>query len=217
MNKRTIIVIVFIIAVIAVVAALMLSSYGKDAGYTDLNILGNGTIDENGTVDIKLTSWEGDALKDKDLHVSLKDSEGNIVFKESAKTHDDGIASVEFINVSSGEYTINVTYDGDENYSSASLSEKLIIGEIVEEEEDNSTNETDEITDDENLDDTYDTYDYGSSSSSYNSYSSPSSSSYSDYSDSGSSSDGGGSEYYDENGNPVDSVVDEGGSYSSEE
>ncbi len=214
MNKRRIVVVVFILIVIAIVAALMLSSYGKDGNYTNLSILGNGTIDENGTVDIKLTSWEGDALENKELNVVLKDSEGNTVFKESADTKADGVASVDFINVSSGEYNINVTFSGDENYSSSSLSEKLVIGNVTEEVDDNSTNETNEteIDEDVGLEETYDSSDSYSSSSSYNSnnYYSPSSSSYdsSDYSES--------SDTYDEDGNVVEPVIDENGESSSE-
>ncbi|WP_405267662.1 Ig-like domain-containing protein [Methanobrevibacter sp.] len=214
MNKRRIVVVVFILIVIAIVAALMLSSYGKDGSYTNLSILGNGTIDENGTVDIKLTSWEGDALENKELKVVLKDSEGNKVFEKSADTKTDGVASVDFINVSSGEYNINVTFSGDENYSSSSLSEKLVIGNVTEEVDDNSTNETNEseIDEDVGVEETYDSSDSYSSSSSYsgsNSYS-PSSSSYdsSDYSES--------SDTYDEDGNVVEPVIDENGESSSE-
>ena len=226
MDMRKIIIIGVIIVVIAVVTVFMISSYGSDLGYTSLSIMGNGSIDENGTVDIKLTDWEGTALKNKDIHVSVKDSEGNVVFNDSSKTQVNGIASVKLINVSAGEYNINVTFEGDEKYGPSSLSERLIIGGVVEEvEEDNSTNNTVEDiindilgndpaqTNQNNPSGQYNGYNSHSGSSGWNGGNGGSNSGSGNNGGNGGGSDsgdspsdgGGGSNNYDENGNSVDS------------
>lgn len=89
--------------------------------------MGNGSIHENGTIGIKLTNGENTALKNKTVHVCVKDSEGKIVVDKTAKTYVSGVVGVGLTNVSAGEYDVNVTFEGDENYTSSSVSQKLKI------------------------------------------------------------------------------------------
>ena len=193
-----------IVAIAVVIAAFMLLS-AEDTNLSKLDILGNGTIGENGTLNVKLSNEEGVALKDKEVHVTVKNSKGKVVFENSAKTYVNGVANVKIENVSAGEYEVNVTFDGDENYTACSISEKLIIAQGVVED----TEENDDV-DTANAVDT--TSDSSQSSSSYRS------SSYSS-SNSDSSDDGSSDNYYDEDGNVVEPTIDEDGNptYDDEE
>lgn len=204
MDKKMMIILGVIVAIAVVIAAFMLLS-AEDTNLSKLDILGNGTIGENGTLNVKLSNEEGVALKDKEVHVTVKNSKGKVVFENSAKTYVNGVANVKIENVSAGEYEVNVTFDGDENYTACSISEKLIIAQGVVED----TEENDDV-DTANAVDT--TSDSSQSSSSYRS------SSYSS-SNSDSSDDGSSDNYYDEDGNVVEPTIDEDGNptYDDEE
>lgn len=204
MDKKELI-ILGILAVIAAVAIwfMYFSPVESAADYSMLNIIGDGTIGENGTVYAKLANGENVALRDKEVHITVKDSNGSVVFEDSSKTYVNGVVNFKLTNVSAGKYDVNITFDGDENFTSCSVSEKLTIkaGEVEEDV-------PDEIVSSVETADTS-TQDTSSSQSSYSSQSYRQS--YS--SDSYSSSDDVGSEdnYYDENGNEITPTYDENG------
>jgi hypothetical protein len=204
MDKKELI-ILGILAVIAAVAIwfMYFSPVEASSDYSMINIIGDGTIGENGTVYAKLANGENVALKDKEVHITVKDSNGSVVFEDSSKTYVNGVVNFKLTNVSAGKYDVNITFDGDENFTSCSVSEKLKI-EAGEVEED----VPDEIVSSVETADTS-TQDTSSSQSSYSSQSYRQS--YS--SDSYSSSDDVGSEdnYYDENGNEITPTYDENG------
>ena len=100
MGKKKMILLGGVIVLIAIAAAFMLfSSSGEDC---KLAIIGDGTIPENGTLNVKLSNAENIALKDKEIHVTVKDSDGNVVFEDSATTYVNGVANVRIANVSAG-------------------------------------------------------------------------------------------------------------------
>ena len=191
MDKRILVALGVLAVVAAVLAIFMIfpSEEGVDKT-SNIEILGNGTIGVNGTLNVKLSSGDGIALKDKTVHVSVRDENGSVVFEDSAQTHVNGVANVKIANVSAGEYEVNVTFDGDNNYTGSSIVEKLIIDEgVVDEDTDDGA---DAAADD------------GSSQSQ------SSSSSYS-RSYSGNSNNGGGSS---DSGSQTDSSDGDGGSDS---
>ena len=204
MDKKELI-ILGILAVIAAVAIwfMYFSPVDASSDYSMINIIGDGTIGENGTVYAKLVNGENVALKDKEVHITVKDSKGSVVFEDSSKTYVNGVVNFKLTNVSAGKYDVNITFDGDENFTSCSVSEKLTIkaGEVEEDV-------PDEIVASVETADTS-TQDTSSSQSSYSTQSYRQS--YS--SDSYSSSDDVGSEdnYYDENGNEITPTYDENG------
>ncbi|OEC99207.1 MULTISPECIES: type IV pilin [Methanobrevibacter] len=203
MNKK-IIIAAIIVVIIAVVAGFMLTSSNSQDN-SKITIMGNGSIHENGTIGIKLTNGENTALKNKTVHVCVKDSEGKIVVDKTAKTYVNGVVGVRLTNVSAGEYDVNVTFEGDENYTSSSVSQKLKI--IAGESDDDPTYPVDEDTVTTTAD----------ASSTQSSQSSSQSQSYTpsrsnDYGGSSSSDDDGGLDAdYDENGNEMLPTVDEEG------
>ena len=209
MDKRILIILGGIVVVLTVIAAVLTFtlSGSDDPSYTKLDILGNGTIGENGTLNVKLTNGEGIALKDKEIHVTVKDKNGSVVFEKSAKTYVNGVANVKVENVSPGEYDVNVTFDGDNNFTACSLSEKLTIAQgVVEEDTDSDA--------DAGTDSTGSSQSQSSSSSSYSRSSSSNS-----YSNNGASSDDQGSpeDHYDEDGNRVEPTYDPDGNPTYDE
>ena len=204
-----------VVVVIAIVVGGIAFAPSSDAKSTTLEILNKGDLGVNGTVYVKLTDHEKASLSDKNLHVQLTNAKGKVVYDNTVKTHSTGVAIVKLENVSAGEYNINVTFDGDANYSSCSVSQKLTIkGEYIEEIVENTTlieetledaQDSDDDTQDAPQQSTYDQSSY--SQSSYTPSYTPSSSSSSSSSSPDTVYDENGKEMlpeYDENGKQVD-------------
>ncbi|MDO5860566.1 hypothetical protein [Methanobrevibacter sp.] len=219
MDKKELIIVGIIIIIAVVVGSILFASNG-DSKYTTLDVLNKGAIGENSTVYVKLSDNEKTALSGKTLHIKLTNNESKVIYENSVKTHATGVAIVELENISAGDYNLNVTFDGDENYTGSSISQKITVKEgYVEENLENSTLIEDTIADAQNSDtsssqssSSYSTS-YSSQSSS-NSQSSSQSDSSSSQESSDSSSDAGddsSDSYYDENGKEVLPEYDENG------
>lgn len=199
-----------IIIIVAAIVASIIFAPSDEADFTTLEVLNKGEFGENSTIYVKLADSEKNALSGQDVHVKLTDSDGKVVYDESVKTHATGVALAKLNGVSAGEYTLNITYDGNENYTASSVSQKITIqGEPVEDEIENSTLIQDTLEDAQYDDDSSSS----SSSDSYQSYSQQSQSqSYSYSPQSSRSYDSGSSDtYYDENGAEMLPEYDENG------
>lgn len=188
MEIKDIIIFVVIVFVAAFVGSMIFSP-GVEAQHTTLSILNTGDISENGTVYVKLTADQNGSLSNKSVNVRITNDKGEVVYTDSVKTHATGVGIVRLDNFTAGKYNVNVTFDGDENYSASSLSQDIIIsGEVTEESVENST-----LIEETLAEDSATQTSSSSSSSSSSSYSTYRSSSSSSSSQSSSSS----SEYYD--------------------
>lgn len=212
MDRKKLIILGILAVIVAVAIWFMYFSPFESAADSSLiNILGDGTIGENGTVYAKLTNDDNVALKDKEVHITVKNSKGSVVFEDSAKTYVNGVVNFKLTNVSAGKYDVNITFEGDENFTSCSVSQELKIkaGEVEEDVPDEIVDSVDSVeTADTSTQDT---------SSSQSSYSTPSyRQSYSSSSHSSSDDGGSANNYYDENGNKVLPTYDENGNEVAE-
>ena len=199
-----------VLAVIIIIAASVVSIvFAPDASgeSTSIEILNKKDIGENGTVYVKLKDSSNGPLSNKTIHIKLTDSNNHAVYEKTVHTHSTGVAIVKLENVSAGSYNINITFEGDANYTGCSVSQKLNIkGEtVVDEAIENSTIIQETLADDDSTQDTQTT---PTQSSSYTpSYSQSSSSSSSSRSSSSSSE----LPTYDENGRETLPEYDENG------
>jgi uncharacterized protein with GYD domain len=212
MDEKRLIIIGVVVVIVAIIAGVLLNLPSNDPGNSILDIIGDETVPENGTIDIKLTNGQGTALKDKTVHVSVLDKKGKEVFKKNATTYANGVANVKLAGVAAGKYDVNVTFDGDNNFTATSVSKEITIKGAVKEDtpQDNNTNASDTTTENANQD----TSDYQPTYSSQSYSSSQSDSSSQSSSDSSSSSDddgGSSSNVVDENGKEVETIIDENG------
>lgn len=205
MDKKELI-IIGIVVILAIVIGSILFAPSDEAKTTSITLLNKGDLGENSTVYLKLKDIEENSLSGKTIHVKITNSKNKVIYNEDVETHATGVAMAPLKNMSAGNYTLEVSFDGDENYTASSLSKKITIkGEEVEEDIDES-----ELVD-QTIDEAQNTQ---TSSSQQSSYSQPrySQSSYSQSSSSSSSSnDDGSMHYYDENGNEALPEYDENG------
>lgn len=206
MDKKELI-ITGIIIIIAVVAAGIIFAPSISAQYTSIDVLNKGDLGENSTIYVKLTDGDKTSLSNKTIHVKLTDNKNNVVYEDSVKTQATGVAIVKLHNVSAGEYNLEVNFDGDENYTGCSISQKVKV--ITGEVKDEVTNSTlvNQTLADAHAQDTSSQSSSSSSSSGSSSGGSSSGGSSSGGSSSGgsssSSSDDGSSRHYDPDGHEV--------------
>ncbi|WP_298501413.1 DUF3244 domain-containing protein [uncultured Methanobrevibacter sp.] len=211
MEIKDIIIFVVIVFIAAIVGSMIFSP-GVEAEHTTLSILNTGDIAENGTVYVKLAGDTNGSLSDKKVNVELKNDKGEVVYADSVKTHSTGVGIIKLENMSAGKYNVNITFDGDENYSASSISQEITIsGDVTNESVENSTLIEQTLEEDSasqtgsSSSTSHTTYTYSSSSRSSSSSSSSSSSGGSEYYDNYYDSDGGRVlKEYDSNGKVID-------------
>lgn len=204
---------IIIAGIIIIVAALILSFIFTPASSshdTSIQILNKGDLGSNSTIYIKLTDNNKVSLSEKTVHVQLTDKNGTVVYKKDVQTHATGVGMAQLSDVSAGNYTLNITYDGDSNYTACSVSKAVTVsGGVVQDVIDNSTLDAATIRDIT----TSQSQSQSQSSTSYYTPSSSTDSSSSSSSDSPSSpsSDDEDLPYIDENGNEYLPTYDENG------
>ncbi len=210
MDKKEIAILGIVVVIAIVIAAIILAPQ-IDAKSTSIEILNEKNIGENGTLYIKLKDNEKGAIANQPVHIKLTNDKNKVIYEKTVETHSTGVAIVKLNNISGGTYNVNITYDGDANFTGCSLSKKITIeGEVVEDPLANSTliqqtlNEDNQDANDDSQDSSYSSYDT-SYTPSYRSSSSSQSSSSSSSSDSGElpEYDEDGYINYDENGKMI--------------
>ena len=121
-----------IIAIILVVGALSMSNAFKQEPKID--IVTNGTVHANTTFLVKSTYSNDTSIANENITIEIIDNESNTVIDEEVETNDYGEAAIELTNVSEGNYTVNVTFEGNDEIKECSVEEDLeIVEDIVEE------------------------------------------------------------------------------------
>lgn len=205
MDKKELIILGIIIVIAVVVGGIVFAPH-TDGKSTSIEILNHKEIGENGTVYVKLKDEGGNSLSNKTLHVKITDKNNKVVYEKTVKTQSTGVAIAKLQNVTSGDYNINITFEGDGNYSESTVSQKITIAGDAVDELENSTLIQETLDDADNNDDnTQNTQSQSSSSS----QSSSNSHSYTPSNRGSSSSED--TKYYDENGREVLPEYDENG------
>lgn len=196
-----------IIIIIVAIAFSFIFSPSTNAHNTNLQILNKGDLGPNSAIYVKLTDNEKTSLSNKTINIKLIDKKNKVIYKKNVTTHSTGVGMAKLSNVSAGEYTLNVSYDGDSKYTNCSISKKVTVNKtVVKDTIDNSTLTESDLQDISNtqIEEQDQTVQYDQDDYTPVTPSSDDSSSSSDVND---ESDG----YYDENGNEIDVIIDENG------
>lgn len=122
-----------ILALIAVIAVLLLgmalmSQSNTEKQVTKLTFKSNSTLVQGDSIEIILTDANGTALSNQTVNVTLTDMNRTSDY-HSVVTNDEGIATFK-LDKDGGNYTIAVTFDGDDKYSGCNATQKITVEEI---------------------------------------------------------------------------------------
>lgn len=126
-NKKIIIILLLIIIVLAVAVGFLLLNPIKAKEPTKLQISNNTTLTENDNLTIKLTDINGNPIFNQTINVSITDKDGAVNHK-SVVTNEKGKAILE-IDKNPGNYSINCTFEGSDNYTNCTVFKTINIKE----------------------------------------------------------------------------------------
>ena len=131
MNKNYLVIIILIIIIILLSAGILLS-FNHAKWDSKISIKSNNTLYEGDSINVRLTDLNNTPLVNKTVNITITSGNGlsNIT---SNITNDKGIIKLEFNN--SGNYSINCTFLGDENYTGNSTLKNITVKEEVIETE----------------------------------------------------------------------------------
>ena len=132
-NKNIIIILLVIIFVLAAAIGVALLNPTNAKEPTKIKITSNNEQYEGGELSIKLTDLNGTPISNEIVNITITNS-GKEVVDEIVKTNDSGEANLD-LDLIKGSYVVNVTYDGNENYTGNNTTQKLTIKEEVVEAE----------------------------------------------------------------------------------
>ena len=133
-NKHIIIILLVIIALLSagIVAAFLNPATAKEP--VKIKITSDNEQYEGGNLSIKLTDLNRTPLSKEIVNTTITNSNGEIVFDNVVKTDSKGKAKWD-LDLNKGNYTVNVTYDGNEKYAGNNTTQNLTIKEEVVEAE----------------------------------------------------------------------------------
>lgn len=124
MNRK--IIIALIVIVLLILGGLVAFSQNIKID-TQINFLSNTSLKNGDSVEFELVDAQGNKLSDQILNIKFETGEG--VENYTVKTNSEGKASLLLNDESTGNYTVIVSYDGDNDHNNCSARESFTIGE----------------------------------------------------------------------------------------
>ena len=131
-NNKIIIVLLLVIIVLLVVFAIMFINPTNARTDTKITVTSNNTLHDGQDFSIVLTDINGTPLTNQTVNISITDANGG---KNPQQVTTDGMGNgiLKLNGLTIGNYSVNVTYGGNDNYSSYNLTQKIEIKEVVQE------------------------------------------------------------------------------------
>ncbi len=128
-TKISLIILILIIVILTIVATFSMGLAKTD---TKIYFMSNESLSHDDYIKVGLQA-EFDNLAGKTIHFKFIDDKGN-VSEYSVDTDVNGKAKLNLKDIDAGNYTVNVTFEGDDKYNPSSTSQKLEIKDNVVEE-----------------------------------------------------------------------------------
>ncbi len=123
-NKIIIIALIILIAALLVgIVAMMMPNLNKQ----DANLVfkSKSKITEGGSLQVQLTSDNGEGIADQTVNVTFTDSNGANYYY-SVLTNDNGVGKLK-LDKKPGKYSVTISYDGNDVYSSCNSTKNIKI------------------------------------------------------------------------------------------
>ena len=130
-NRNIIIILVVGIVVLAAVIGFMLFNPSHNVKEpTKIKITSDKEQYKGGTLKLQLADLNKTPISKEIVNVTVTDKKGKVVVDEVVKTDSKGKANLD-LKLKKGNYKVNVTYGGNENYTGCNITQKLKIKEKV--------------------------------------------------------------------------------------
>ncbi|MEE0943281.1 MAG: hypothetical protein UIB63_09240 [Methanobrevibacter sp.] len=132
-NKTIIIILIAIIVILAAIIGMIVLHPFDTKEPSKIKIISNKSIYEGDNLSIKLVDLNNTSITKENVNITIYNSKGEIVVNKIIKTDTKGKAKLN-LDLKKGNYTVNVTFNGNENYSANTTSKniKIIEKKVVE-------------------------------------------------------------------------------------
>lgn len=127
-NKNIIIILIVIIVILAAAIGVMLLNPMHAKEPTKVKITSDKEQNEGGELSLQLTDLNKTPISKEVVNITVTNGKGKVVVDEVVKTDSKGKAKID-LDLKKGKYTVNVTYDGNKNYTGNKTTQKLTIKE----------------------------------------------------------------------------------------
>lgn len=127
-NKNIIIILVVMIVILAAAMGIMFLKPMAAKEPTKIKITSDNEQYEGGELSLQLTDLNKTPISKQIVNVTITNSKGKVVVEDIVKTNSKGKAKLD-LDLKKGKYKVNVTYEGNENYTGNNTTQKLTIKE----------------------------------------------------------------------------------------
>ena len=141
MDRNMLIIMALLIVIIALLVGLGASMLTHAKEDVKLTIMSNDTIYEGDNIEVKLTDLNDTPIVGEIVNITITDENGT-VDSRSVSIGENGVGELT-LNKSSGNYSVNCSFGGNENYTGNTTSKKItIMVHIEDNSESNSTSKS---------------------------------------------------------------------------
>lgn len=127
-NKNIIIILLIVIVILAAAIGVVLFNQATAKDPAVLKITSEKKLEEGKDLSVKLTDTASNPIQNEIVNVKITDKNGKAVVDDVVKTNSKGNAKLN-LDLKKGKYDVNVTYDGNDNFTGANDTQKLTVKE----------------------------------------------------------------------------------------
>ena len=131
-NKNIIIILIVVIVILAAAVGVMFLNPASSKEPTKIKITSDKEQYEGGNLSVKLTDLNNTPISKEIVNITITNKKGKVVVDDVVKTDSKGKAKID-LDLKKGQYKVNVTYGGNENYTANNTTQKLTIKEEIAE------------------------------------------------------------------------------------
>lgn len=129
-NDKIIITLSIIIIILVVIIGVFLVNANFTKEDTSITVSGNSTLYKGEPLTVKLSDKNGNGIGNQNITVTLTNSNGS-VSEYNTITDNNGEGKIAINVNNSGQYTANIKYGGNNKYKESSITQGIIINDIV--------------------------------------------------------------------------------------
>lgn len=130
MDNSKIIIVALIVVIIALLIGMIAIMPNLNKQDAQLKYDGNATINKGDSIKIILTDANGSPIVGQTVNITVTDDDGSSDY-HSAVTNENGVGTLN-LDKGDGEYTITISYGGNDKYKSSTITQKIKIEEAAE-------------------------------------------------------------------------------------
>ena len=133
-------IVMFLVAVIIILACILGAMFLQPTNAKDpsiIKITSDKTLYEGDSLSIQLTDLNKTPISNENVYIEITNENGEVIVNETLNTNSEGNAKLE-LDLSKGDYIVNVTFAGNENFTGNITTQKLTIEEEIAEPESSS-------------------------------------------------------------------------------